>query len=550
MATFHTAVQDLVSALRHGPAEEVPSYLAEALRASEHAGPEEASWALLAVVELLADPECGAAGRVALFCTQCVVQGASPWVATGLTVERLCAALQQPRDDLPFLCMAAGPLLSHFSEARELFRALGGTPERLLALSEGAEPVEGLARLLEEHAGGSAPAEPLGAAADAALARLAEASARGPGAREETSACLQELIRSLFCVDRTARDRALAGLGRLVADRDFAYVGEFAQTCGILVETGCDAAQAIDPVLGRLSDTLRAAETFLAACLDEGQTAGGPEEDRGPRELVEEYGPRVAGRLPAEARAFEATGPLCLGAIALLARLPQKRKQVRHDTALLGQAHTLAAVSGPAGLLTRMLQVLDDEELLILSPEHRVGFRVRIRGIGDNFQLHTLLAGSIIGPAEEGLYPGLVGTIRDGHATPAQPGRPLDWRAVGVARDLPCTRDEAAVWSHLQLWTYQALQPDGRLPDNPLGRPDLFVYNEGVPADIPPFEGVRVVLLGDVSFSRSWNGVRVFPFMAADLGVEATLSAAEVDGWLGRIAAAARAGKAASPGGG
>jgi hypothetical protein len=190
-----------------------------------------------------------------------------------------------------------------------------------------------------------------------------------------------------------------------------------------------------------------------------------------------------------------------------------------------------------------MLQVLDGEELLILSPEPRVGFRVRIRGIGDNFQLHTLLAGHIVGPVEEGLYPGLVGTIRDGHASPAQPGRPLDARAVGVAGDLPCTRDEAAVWSHLQLWTWEALQPDGRLPDNPIAQHELFVYNEGVPADIPPFEGVRVILLGDVSFSRSWNGVRIFPFMPADLRVEAKLSAEEVDGWLKRIAAAPRDGK-------
>src|SRR5262249_45625811 len=125
-------------------------------------------------------------------------------------------ALEQPRDDLPFLCMAAAPLLGHFTEARSLFRALGGTPERLRALAAGAEPAEGLARLLEEHAGEPPPVEPL--AADAALARLAEASARGPEARAETSARLQALIQSLFCVDRATRDRALAGLGRLVAD--------------------------------------------------------------------------------------------------------------------------------------------------------------------------------------------------------------------------------------------------------------------------------------------------------------------------------------------
>jgi hypothetical protein len=544
MATFHAAVQDLVAAVRHGPAEEVPSCLAEALRTGEHIGPEEASWALLAVVELLADPDCRHVGPLAVLCTQCVIQGASPWVATGLTVERLCEALKRANggtaacDELDGPCAAAGPLLEHFPEARQLFRALGGTLEQLGRLGEGRPAPERVARILEEHV-----AEPpfqggLGAAADEALERLAEASADGAGEREEVSARLQELLRALFCVDLATRNRALAGLGRLVADRDVAYLGELAQTCGSLVETGCDPSQAIDPILGRLPDVIRAAETFRAACLSEGQPED--EDEKSPLERVEEQAPRVARRLPAEARAWESLGPLCLGTIALLARAPAWRARVRRDAALLGQARALADVNGAAGFLTKMLQVLDDEDLLILSAEPRVGFRVRIRGVGDNFQLHTLLAGSIIGPAEEGLYPGLVGTIRDGHTTPSQPGRPLDSRAVGVARDLPCTHDEAAVWSYLQLWTWEALRPDGRLPDDPIAHHELFVYNEGVPADIPLFAGERVILLGNVSFSRSWNGVRVFPFMPADLRLEQQLAAEEVDGWLRRIAAAPR----------
>ena len=37
---------------------------------------------------------------------------------------------------------------------------------------------------------------------------------------------------------------------------------------------------------------------------------------------------------------------------------------------------------------------------------------------------------------------------------------------------------------------------------------------------------------------RSWNGCRVFPFMAGDLRVEEKLSPEAVDDWLRRIAAA------------
>ncbi len=526
MHTFHTAVQDFVTAVRHGPAEQVSLALGEALRTGNDAGPEEASWALLALVELLASPDCRHAGPLALVCTQCMIQGASPWVATGLIIERLCRALDrvasgEPDGGVRLLCQAAGPLLGHIPEARRLFRQLGGTVEKLRNAGAEAELIAVAEQMRREDVGE--------AEVDAALRRLAEAGA-------DVGGPLQALMQALFCVDMATRNRALAGIGRLMPDADPGIAGELAQVCGSLVETGCDASQAIDPILARLPDVLAQAERFLSACLNAGE---GDSSELGPHELVERHGPEIARRLPAEARAWEAVGPLCLGAIALLARSPAKRKQVRADAALLERARAVAGVHGAAGFLTKMLQVLDDEELLVLSPEPKVGFRVRITGVGDNFQLHTLLAGAVVGPAEEGLFPGVVGTIREGEAEPPHPGRPLDARAVGVARDLPCTRHEPAVYSHLQLWTWEAVRPDGHLPDDAMANHDFFVWNEGVPADIPPFEGVRVVLLGDVRFSRSWNGGRVFPFMPADLRVEEKLSPEAVDDWLRRLAAAA-----------
>jgi hypothetical protein len=541
MSTFHTAVQDFVAVLRHGPHEQMGARFEEVMTAIEQAGPEEASWALLAVVELLADPLRPYQGCLAAVCERCMAHGASPWVATGLIVERLCEALNhtdRAPSDLDLLCAAAAPLLEYFVQARDLFRALGGTAEQARRVAEGNEGAAAVVRHLEAHEGETAPWRPLGAAAEAALAKLAEASARGPEGREDASTRLRDFLGTLFCVDMVTRNRALAGLARLVADRDPAYLGEFIQTCGSLVEVGCDPAVATDPALARLPEILSSAEIFLSACLEAGQQEGKAAEDKAPWDLLEEYGPQIAARLPAEARAWEAAGPACLGAIALLARSPAKRQQARQGAALLLQARALAGVNGSAAFLAKMLQVLDDEELVVLSPEPKVGFRVRIAGIGDNFQLHTLLAGAIIGPAAEGLYPGIVGTVFDGHGDPAEPGRPLDRRAVGVARDLPCSRNEASVYSHLQLWTWEALQPDGRLPENPIANHDFFVWNEGVPADIPPLEGVRVILLGSTSFSRSWNGGRVFPFMAGDLRLEERLSPAAVDDWLRRIAAA------------
>src|SRR5215470_13459886 len=114
MSHFHTAVQDFLDALLHGPHEQTGHRFEEVLTAIEQAGPEEASWAQLAVVELLADPGRPYRGCLAVLSERCMAHGASPWVAAGLIVERLALALEEgdgSRGELDLLSAAAAPLL-------------------------------------------------------------------------------------------------------------------------------------------------------------------------------------------------------------------------------------------------------------------------------------------------------------------------------------------------------------------------------------------------------------------------------------------------------
>jgi hypothetical protein len=69
---------------------------------------------------------------------------------------------------------------------------------------------------------------------------------------------------------------------------------------------------------------------------------------------------------------------------------------------------------------------------------------------------------------------------------------------------------------------------------------DHFIWNEGVPADILPFEGTRMVLIGPAPFSRSWNGGRPFHGMRASLEVVEALEPTAVQEWVGRITTAVR----------
>jgi hypothetical protein len=225
---------------------------------------------------------------------------------------------------------------------------------------------------------------------------------------------------------------------------------------------------------------------------------------------------------PEFAWAYIAQRPITLGAIAHLSRSKRLRAAARARPELMQLSVEADAAGGTTSFLTDMLRVLDDERLVVLHPGERKGFEVRVSGIADNFQLHTLLADALIGDPHEGWLS----------------GQKPDPRVVAAARDAetdPQSRLPAEGAFNLLNWP--ALQPDGTLPAGQ-GNAGWWVWNEGTPADIRPFEGVRVVLLGPPPYPRSWNAGRRFPSMPGELTVEHVLAPDVVSDWLARIAAA------------
>lgn len=187
-----------------------------------------------------------------------------------------------------------------------------------------------------------------------------------------------------------------------------------------------------------------------------------------------------------------------------------QRKEFR--TALTDRNRLLAATNAmrdrlaSALWLNRLLQVVDDEQVLVLDStfaDSGRGFRVTISGIGDNFQLHTLLAAALVGAGSVGRLPGQ-----------RPPAAEIEAATAGEQVRLP--RGLHGVWE----------MADAH------GEP---IWHEGRPADIPTFDGERVIVLVRAPFPRGWNPGRLFPLMRPELTVDAELSPAEAAGWLGRI---------------
>lgn len=208
-------------------------------------------------------------------------------------------------------------------------------------------------------------------------------------------------------------------------------------------------------------------------------------------------------------------------------QLPHTRAAIRNDNEFMAAITECPSHNSGIECLRDLLSMPDNEEVIVLYPALKRGYRIRIAGIGRNFELHTLLADALIGDPDQGWLPGK---------------RP-DPRVVAAAKDGPFPlpgediSDFPAAEGAFNLYNWQGLQPDGTLPEGYSQR-EHWIWNEGRPADITHFEGLRVILLGPPSYTRTWNSGRYFPDMKGEVEVLETLSQTQVNDWLARITAA------------
>ncbi|MBX3230481.1 MAG: hypothetical protein KIT84_02890 [Labilithrix sp.] len=284
---------------------------------------------------------------------------------------------------------------------------------------------------------------------------------------------IDEIVGAFFQLardaDREVLDQMIDSLDERIGKYPLERVGSLALLAGALVERGADPRRFPRSVFDHALAQLESIE--------------GPAD---PRELSEAF--HQAERAIA----------------AALGRSPELRRTLPQKPAL---AAKLKRYQERYGFLGKIVQVLDDEPLLVLHPKSRRGFRFRMSGIGDNFELHLRLLEQLAGEGPDRI-PGIV--PRGGSVT-------SDW----------------------QLANWSALRPGGELDTTDHGR--TWIWNEGVPADIASFEGERVVLLGPSSIQRGWNAHAVFPWMNGALDDQRTLPSAEVDALLERMVRAGSA---------
>jgi hypothetical protein len=203
-------------------------------------------------------------------------------------------------------------------------------------------------------------------------------------------------------------------------------------------------------------------------------------------------------------------------AIAFFSKDPEARRAAwRLRDALTPRVET----QDGAFWVHKMLAVLHDESILVIEPATKLGFVGRMSGVADNFQLHTLLMG---------VFP---------HKNPQFIPR-VSEPALQVARGTGPHQAEESVKGHWNLCTWRSVLPSLELMQD---ASQHWIWGEGIPMDIPVFEGHRVVLLGPASYQRSWGSSRQFGHLLADIRITQRLAPKEIESWLHTMAVGVQA---------
>jgi hypothetical protein len=348
---------------------------------------------------------------------------------------------------------------------------------------------------------------------------------------------LARVVQCLRILANGARGAQVEELRRVAIDliptlavTDPEVAGKTAITLGAFIEFGLPPRVVAADLLKGFERTLELLKAFKDRVRQEvPEPTEEPQEEAGGYWVDERYvGPELAEefwrqdrRLP---QANASMGTWYPPVVAALARDREVLQQAQQNKRLLELVTELDITY--VGMLLRLLV---RETLLVLHPGTAKGFWVLIDGVADNFQLHTLLADSLI--AERGFL------RRKGPAWGIPGKRPSPKVAATMRGDGPPSIETPSmgVWN---LYNWTALGEDGRLPESMDST--HWIWNEGVPADIRPFEGQRVVLLGPPSYPRSWNTARVIPPLKPTVEVQQVLEEREVSNWLRRLAAARR----------
>jgi hypothetical protein len=227
-------------------------------------------------------------------------------------------------------------------------------------------------------------------------------------------------------------------------------------------------------------------------------------------------------RCPAhQAEHFAAVTARITEEMPLLCGSVEARRVARTIDGLRSAAETLAPMCKAATVLLELLAVPDDEVILVLHPDSRIGLRMCVRGVADVGQFHVLMAAAFSGdPALNTL---------EGKAIPDRFVIACRNSGPAIPAGIPMVME-----ARFQFYTAAALRPDGSVPSG-FGACRHWLWPDSPLATLPRLNGERTILIGPPAYRANWHVQSRFPEMPADTRLLESLGPFRVAEQLSRL---------------
>lgn len=347
---------------------------------------------------------------------------------------------------------------------------------------------------------------------EAPLTRYLDAVQASPFELTRAKDAASVLLDAALHADVSERSRAVEALARDI-ERDGDSLVLSTVMAGALVERRAQYEPLERALFPRLTRWIEGCVTLLEREIGSGSLPAETEDEDGP-----EAHQWIAERLSDE-RPWALLGDTHLAAVAALTVNSSARRAHRD---LLPALRRLAPYHPGAEWLRQLLEVLDDEPLVVIDVERRLGCSGKMRGVASNFELFVLIADAAGGDPARGFL-----------ALAKPPAA-----AVRCLEGLGPQDSGIVVDAEFNAYAYSALAPSLTLPEpSDYGGSAHWIWGEGEPWEIPALDGARVVLVGPPSYARLVPAQRTFACLEAKVEL-LPLSRAAVDEWLTRIARA------------
>jgi hypothetical protein len=285
--------------------------------------------------------------------------------------------------------------------------------------------------------------------------------------------------------------------------------------CGALIEDGYDLSFLSFKITEKINQLLKRTEPFYQTCKVELERNSFQIEDENDEidsfSVIEQLKEDLANEMPDAINAWDALELQYPAYVAFYGFDKEERKKAKDSLTLLSE---MATINEGCNWLDTMLQVLEDDPILVIDIEEKVGFTGKMSGIVDNFQLHTLLMDKV---PQRGFFK----------------RKRVPQKVVDIAKGIGEQMSETQVTGHWNLYNWYAITETLSLPD-PMdySNSKFWIWGEGTPNDIATLSGFRVVLLGKSSYKRGWKAQRIFKSLKANIIIEKELKREEIAQWL------------------